>query len=371
MESNIQVGIDGYWMIDDYRGMGSFAWQLIEPLADKCSVFIPDNSSKLKIVNNKYQKLSKKMFLLWEQLSIPCAVKKNKVEYMIYPYNTGAFRKVEGKRISIIHDLIFLKSKKELPYSASMYQNLGRLYRKFFLGINIKNADYIVTVSQFTKSELIKEYGLNESKITVIPNSLPEHWYQTLPKDTVSDKYLFTVAGEAPSKNLTTLLDAFALALSKYNIHGLKLTIAGVKSEYHHKYLQHCKLLGIDSYVEFLGYISTNELKSLYVNSYGFIFASLFEGFGIPLIEALASRTPVAFSNVTSLPEIAADCGISFNPYDMPSIAEAISQLFYLDEKLKVRMVDKGFKRALDFQELKVRKDIENFWSFMLEPGKD
>ncbi|EPS5376068.1 TPA: glycosyltransferase family 4 protein [Escherichia albertii] len=358
------IGIDGYWMTGQFRGMGRFAWQLVASLRKECIAFYPKkrtDSGDLKCIELIYSP-----FPIWEQIQLPFAIKKNKIDVMIYPYNTGPLIKFEKKRVIVIHDLIFFKNNKELPHSASIYQNIGRYYRRLMTGLNIKKADVIITVSEFTKLEICSTFNINPNNIIVIPNALSDHWYGIEENSSVcNENYIFTVAGDAPSKNLKRLLSAFS-KLVKDNT-TLRLKIAGVKRSKHKYYSDICQELDIINNVDFLGYISIDELKGLYKNAKGFIFASLFEGFGIPLIEAMASRIPIAYSKSTSLPEIANGYGICFDPYSIQEIYEALLILTTKDA-YPMNDIQRAYEHSLQYKrnvvDSKVIQTFAKFYQF-------
>ncbi|MEZ8382421.1 glycosyltransferase family 4 protein [Vibrio splendidus] len=353
----MKLGIDIRWMVNNHRGMGRFAEFLIKPVEDKIIAFAPNNidSSNYKVV-----KKGNSFFPWWEQCILPLLSRKEKIDYLILPYNTGPiFGCGEAKRIVVIHDLIFMCSKDELPLSMSFYQILGRYYRRFVVPRVAKKANIIVTVSEYTKKELMEKLNVSENKIKVIPNSIQNEWFSERMPLSERKPYLFTVAGEAPSKNVSNLLKAFSLA--RGNIDGnIKLRIAGIKVAHHAVFIAQTKTLGIENHVEFLGFVSDKALQQQYREAQAFVFASLFEGFGIPLLEAMASGTPVICSNSTSLPEVVGDSALLFNPRDVSDIANKIVNIFSDDDS--GRMVDHAYLRACKFSEDAVNRKIKTFW---------
>ncbi|WP_223821075.1 glycosyltransferase family 4 protein [Burkholderia contaminans] len=181
--------------------------------------------------------------------------------------------------------------------------------------------------------------------------------------------YLFTVAGEVPSKNVDRLLQAFALARPTLS-EDLKLCIAGIKTPHHKYFLQRAAALGLGGHVELLGYVSRQELTMYYRQARAFIFASLFEGFGIPLLEAMASGTPVACSNTTSMPEIVGGCGLHFDPFSVGDMAEQIRKICSGAAAVDV-MVRGGISRARTFSESTVSPLIQDFWSVCREHSQE
>jgi glycosyltransferase involved in cell wall biosynthesis len=352
----MKFGIDVRWM-NNNRGMARFAEFFIKPLKKEIIALAPNN-----IGDTSYQTVKKgnSFFPWWEQYILPILSKQEALDFLILPYNTGPiFGNTQAKQIAVIHDLIFMRSRKELPLSMSLYQTLGRYYRRFVVPRVAKKADIIVTVSEYTKSELIEKLNVPADKIRVIPNSIENDWFVEPIPLTERKPYLFTVTGSAPSKNVPNLLKAFSIAKNHYESNFM-LRIAGINTAHHATYITQAKALGIEHQVEFLGFISDQELQLQYRQARAFVFASLFEGFGIPLLEAMASGTPVCCSNSTSLPEVVGDTALLFDPTDIADIANNLV-LVLADKEAKLRTVA-AYKRATEFSEDAVNKKIKTFW---------
>ncbi len=355
----MRFGIDIRWMVNNHRGMGQFAEFLIKPISTDIFALAP-----VGVVDGKYCTISKgnSFFPWWEQFVLPNIANSENIDFLILPYNTGPILlSTDAKRISVIHDLIFMKDQDELPISTSMYQTLGRYYRRFVVPRVAKSSDIIITVSEYTKLELIEQLGVSANKIKVIPNSIKDVWFcEPLPLESRSP-YLFTVAGESPSKNVMTLLKSFSLAINSL-APDINLVIAGIKLSQQVPFFSFCKDLGIESRVEFLGFLSDEELQQRYREASAFVFASLFEGFGIPLLEAMASGTPVCCSNTTSLPEVAGESALYFNPRNSNEIAQQIVACLNCSSDEKAIRVDAGIQRAKLFSEQNMDKKVREFW---------
>lgn len=351
--------IDVRWMVGSFRGMGRYAWQLIEPIKNKTLALAPSGTNPTTL-KNCYS--GRAFFPYWEQIVQPLLAKKNQVKYLICPYNTGPLWVPKGvKTVLVVHDLIFMKSFKELPLSVSIYQVLGRLYRRFVVPRLIRKVNYIVTVSHYTKNEILQKYS-PKTDVVVIPNAISSDWLNhTFIPLSCRENYFITVTGEAPSKNLVRLIKAYANYVSQVQI-PTPLKVIGVKHSYHLEFQSLADELGVGSYIEWVGFVSNEELITLYGNAKGFIFASLFEGFGIPLIEAMATGTPIACSNTTSLPEVVGECAFQFSPY---SADEIIKGFLYLDqdEKMLRPFVIKSLERVKKFSEEEINKKFVLFWN--------
>lgn len=355
----MKLGVDIRWMVGNYRGMGRFARQLIAPVNSSVVGLAPRG-----IAATEWSCVSQgnSFFPWWEQKVLPQLCRREQLDFLLCPYNTGPLASLGSTRaIAVIHDLIFMQPWSVLPPSMSFYQTLGRLYRRQVVPAFARRADTILTVSHFTKNELVERFGLPESAVHVIPNAIADDWFETpLPLD-ARLPYLFTVAGEAPSKNVSRLLKAFALALPTLDA-GITLKIAGIKPAYHQAFSQQANQLGIAGQVELLGFLSDQQLRQYYRQAKAFVFASLFEGFGIPLLEAMASGTPVACSNSTSMPEVVGSYGVQFDPISVEDMAEKIRYLCSSAQTLS-SLAKGGLERAQGYSESMVAQSMNVFWS--------
>ncbi|EGR2261000.1 glycosyltransferase family 4 protein [Vibrio parahaemolyticus] len=362
----MNVGIDARLMAGRVRGMGKYAVQFISGCESDLIGLTFASFEKSNTLNLKGKGSS--FYPLWEQITLPTLVGTERLDYLVCPYNTAPLFKLRNtKLILVVHDLIYLKSTKELPLSVSFFQTLGRFYRRLIVPRAIKKADFIITVSEFTKQELFDCFQVDSKKVTVIPNSISEEWCRLppLPLD-LRKNYIFTVSGEAPSKNVERLIKSFAI-FQKENQQAYVLKIAGIKAEHHGKFQSIANQYSVGEQVEFLGFLSDEQLFTLYREARVFIFASLFEGFGIPLIEAMAAGTPVCCSNTTSMPEVVGDAAELFNPADVNQIAKAISDIIKCDSSAFDDKVHLGRKRVLKYLSKNVDEDVKAFWSKLNE----
>lgn len=348
-------------MVGNHRGMGNFARALIEPVSDRVSALLPAGSHTAEWPSVSH---GADFYPWWEQRVLPRLAARQGATHLLCPYNTAPLAEVAGaKKIVVIHDLIYLTPIRELPLSASPYQNLGRLYRRWVCPRAMRGADAIVTVSEFSRSALCERFGIRPEQVHVLPNSISNDWYISEPlPDQTRSPYLFTVSGEAPSKNLAGLLHAFARLHHDRSVNmQVNLRIAGVSARYHDTYARLALRLGIAGAVQFEGYLDGDALRRLYREAWAFVLPSLQEGFGIPLLEAMASGTPVACSNTTSLPEVAGDAAWLFDPTDTDAIAATLASAISDSAMRKVR-AKQGLERAALFHRDRIRPRIAEFW---------
>ena len=359
----MRILVDGRWMSAPLRGMGRFARQLIQPLlgTNQLLVLLPKGSVHNYASSAMYRRPV--AFPLWEQLTLPSAAARAKADYILCPYNTGPFyRSKEQKVLLVVHDLIYLESYRRLALSRSLYQSLGRVYRRVVMPPVLREAFRIVTVSHFTKHQIIRRFRLSEEQISVIPNSLSNDLLMHPPSllDRNAAIYL-AVTGDAPSKNLAALLEAFRIAVDELP-RGSCLWVVGVPKERQRPWIERVAALGIATNVVFLGTLTDRELMGLYDRAGSLVFPSLMEGFGIPLIEAMARRLPIAASNATAIPEVVGDAAVLFDPQDAMSIAAAIVKVGN-DRVLREQLARCSDVRVHTFSHEATGPLVKNFWA--------
>ncbi len=216
----------------------------------------------------------------------------------------------------------------------------------------IKRADLIIADSEFTKNEIIEKWNISQEKIKVTYLGVGEEFYpiedeiiiaKVKHKYGIKNKYILYVGNIEPKKNLIRLIEAFFQL--RNSITGYNLVITGGKSWFFDHVFQKVNELNLQKEVIFTGYISDEELPALYNGADIFIFPSLYEGFGIPVIEAMACGTPVITSNVASLPEVVGEAGVLVDPFNLEEITTAMYQLL-TDTNLHTKLKEKGLQRA-------------------------
>jgi len=254
------------------------------------------------------------------------------------------------RKVLIVHDLVW----KLYPQTTSNY---NRWVQRFFALRSIQEADRIVAFSGSTKQDLVGMVGLDPARITVIHNGVSPafqpHDRQKAAKYIagrygVSSNYICTVGTLEPRKNLATLIKAFAI-LRKHDGAVHQLVIAGPKGWGNLQLRRKYEVAGLtERNIKFLGFVPDPDLPLLYAGAAAFVFPSLYEGFGLPLLEAMACGTPVACSNRSSLPEIGADAVLYFDPESPEEIARVVGKILN-DHELRETLNSRGLQRARQF----------------------
>lgn len=285
--------------------------------------------------------------VLWHMFVLPFKVQKETYEWMYLPAGNRrlmAFYPI--KTLVTMHDLSQFNVGKK-------YDMFRMFYIKKIIPFFLKRADKVFSVSQNTANDMVRHFGMKQEDITVNYNGVNTHNFKVsteLDENTRTQKkpYILYVARiEHPGKNHLNLIKAYEMLPELYKscydlcLVGSDWNGADVVHEYANNSLDVNR-------IKFLGYVSNEELPSYYKNASLFVFPSFYEGFGIPVVEAMASGTAVAISNTSSLPEVGGDAAIYFNPQSVKEIFEAIFSVL-LNPEVKKKMIELGTQQAKKF----------------------
>lgn len=236
------------------------------------------------------------------------------------------------KCVITIHDLNHI----DIAYNSSF---LKKIYYSFFLKRACKRCAKILTVSNFSKRRIIDWSGVSEEKVVVVGNGVSPDFHLNVIPHFESEPYILMVSNRKLHKNEERAIRAYSNSSGRNKF---KILITGYSDE---KLDELCQELDISNNVIFLGRLSDQQLASVYKGSLFLLFPSLYEGFGLPVVEAMACGTPVLTSNSTSLVEIAGDAALLVDPKNIDEITAAIEKLID-DELLRRDLILKGFERA-------------------------
>lgn len=286
------------------------------------------------------------LIVSWFEYALPTALKKEKIDVFFSPDGFLSLRS-KCKQIGVIHDLNFLHHPKDLPWRYNKYYN-------FFFPRFAKKANHLLTVSNFSKEDIIQSYGISSSKITVAWNGAAEIFQPitqeekeaTRQKYTHGVPYFLFVGALHPRKNIKTLFKAFQLYKKQGNKG--KLLIVGTalfkKNHAYNNLIQE----EFKEDIHFAGHLKIEELAKVTASALALVFVPYFEGFGIPLVEAMRCGTPIIAGNLTSLPEVIGDAGILVDPFDEKEIANNMKLLAENDD-LRKELSQKGLQRSTLF----------------------
>ncbi len=295
--------------------------------------------------------LPARFYPLWEQFTLPKAAHAEKIDLLHCTANTAPLW-YNKPLVVTIHDVIYMES---FDFSGSAYQNFGNVYRRYIVPKIAKKAKKIITVSEYAKNIISNRLGIAADKIDVVYNGVHEK-YTSISDETilssVRNKYklpqsfLLHFGNTATRKNTIGVLKAYALY--KKNNNAIPLVITGIDKNLLAKWLQSIQAEEIVNDIILPGYIAAEDLPSMYNLASIFLYPSLNEGFGMPVIEAMACGTPVITSTVTSLPEVAGDAAMLIDPSNENDICSAIQTLSSQPE-LYAALQSKGWINAKRF----------------------
>lgn len=325
------IGFDGSRAFVSKRtGTENYSYQLLKSLTqiDSKNQYIVylrpgNNPGKGWPTNFKFSILNFKF--LWTQVGLATQTFKDKLDVLFIPAHTSPlFHRPGLKTVVTVHDL-------GAEYLPQLHQLKQRLYLKWVTNYQLKNATKLIAVSKATKDDLINKIGIKAKKIEVVYEGYDKDKFKIQSskfKNNVKAKgyYLF-VGTVQPRKNLARLIKA----MEKFPG---RLVIAGGKGWDADSIYSLPKKLGIEDKVKFLGYVPEKDLPGLYFGAQAFVFPSLFEGFGLPILEAQACSCPVLTSNLSSMPEVAGKGAIYVNPYSVESIIEGMKEVVRNKQKL-------------------------------------
>jgi len=286
---------------------------------------------------------------LWENITLPLFLRKKGVDVFHGPAFMIPLLNGKIGAVVTIHDIVSFRMPSTIPKKYALYMQL-------LIRTVAKRANMVITVSEFNKRELMDCLNVPESKIKVVhhgvspmfkPDNDAAKRELLKAKFGVRKNYMLFVSNLEPRKNLVRLMEAFDQARAKLNGE-YQLVICGKKGWLYKEILKtYEKLRGQDDII-ITNYVNEDDLLGLYQNADMFVFPTLYEGFGLPVLEAMASGAPVITSNVSSLPEIAGDAAELINPLNVEEISNAMLKLAASSDT-RMEMRKKGFAQAAKF----------------------
>lgn len=368
----MRVGIDCRTILNpengEQAGVGHYTYSLVKHLLkiDKKNQYVlffdwrvKDTAEfKQKNVKIKYLPFSqykKYLPLAYSHLLVSAVFLSEKLDLFHGPANVVPLT-YPGKCVVTVHDLAIYKHPSWFPSGQAFS-------RKFLVPKSVKKARRIIAVSQATKSDLVKKFKVPVKKINVIYEGVTSvvkrppaksksgiSKEEILKKYKVADNYVLFVGTLDPRKNIPQLLGAFDSLFQKKTrkLEGVELVIAGAKGFQYEKVFEAIKSLKYGYKVRYLNYVPHNDKIALMKNALCFVFPTLYEGFGLPVLEAMSLGVPVITSKISSLPEITEDAAILINPESTKEIAAALKKVL-INKKLREKMSQAGQKQAAKF----------------------
>lgn len=359
----MKIGIEGQRLYRKKKhGMDMVALELIKNLQiiDKENEYVvfvkPDEDSGCipKANNFKIIELGGGPYPTWEQFALPKAARKEGCDLLHCTSNTGPIWS-KTPLVTILHDIIYLESISIFKKAGTWYQKLGNMYRRWVVPPVVRKSKRVATVSNFEKERIKKFMGLGDNLVAIY-NGVGEHFKPVTDKSDLEmakkkyelpDRFMFFLGNTDPKKNTPNVLKAFA----EYNEQS-KLKYKLVMLDYEEEALRNILTdIGhpeIRKDIHLTGYVVNTDLPAIISQCKVFLYPSLRESFGIPILEGMACGVPVITSNTSSMPEIAEDAALLVDPHKWEEIRNAIEKVLN-DEKLKAQLIKKGLARVKHF----------------------
>lgn len=361
--NRMRIGIDcRMW---DESGIGRYLRNLVLNLAkmdreNSYFLFILRKNKDIRLLDNFIKvEVDFGWYGASEQIKFPKIIKSYNLDLMHFPHFNIPFL-YKGKFVVTIHDLIHQhhSTNRSSTLNPVFYRIKKLGYSKVFQQALIKSQK-IITPSNFVKDQLVKEWGVSADKIKVTYEGVDEGLLNFSTKSLgnplrFNGPYLFYIGNAHPHKNLNKFINVFKKINQKYP--HLKLVLSGKKNYFWERILKEIK--GDDNVI-YTDYVTDKDAVGLYKNALIFVMPSMEEGFGIPILEAMACGCPVTSSNAGSLKEVGGDAALYFNPKDESDMEEKIIKVLE-DKKLRAELIKKGEKRVKDFSwEKTARQTLE------------
>ncbi len=295
------------------------------------------------------KELLKKYF--WTQFGLSAELLVNPVDVLFVPAHTIPF--IHPRRsVVTIHGL-------EYEFSPESYSLYSRIFHRFFIKKSCRWADKIIAVSDKTKQDLIKLYKTPADKIKIIPNGFSPVNLEGVGKNEIikaNSPYLFFIGRLEERKNVVNIVKAFEILKKKYNYPG-KLLLGGGRGYGYDKIKKVIKNSAYKTEIEELGFVSEKEKWRYFKYADTFLFPSLLEGFGIPIVEAQSMGTPVVTSDLSPMKEVAGDKRVIANPNEPSQLAEIVNKILQ-DKELREDVIKQGLKNIKKYSWEKTAREI-------------
>jgi len=367
----MKIGIDARTIVGKRAGKGQYTYNLVKALIEAdsknqyflyCSRSLPED---LKPSENFQQRIIRKPSLFWHIVTF-VQLKKDKVDVFLAPTSYIIPALGYRKSVVVVHDLFSFLGLVSRQKKATITERLAA--RRAF-----RYARKIIAISQNTKDDLMRLFNINPKKISVIYNGVDKQFIPIQNKSEIDrvlkqyklpDKFFLFVSTLEPRKNVVRLIRAYYQLSTSNQQATTKLVIVGQRGWSYQKIFDTVDELNLKEKVIFADYIENEDLPYLYNAALAFVLPSLYEGFGLPVLEAMACQCPMITSNVSSLPEVGGKAVLYVDPYRVDEIAKVMKKVL-VNQDLRKELQQKGLERAKKFswektarETLKVLKQI-------------
>ena len=369
----IKIGFDAYFL-SYRRGIGNFVYHVLSHLAflDRKNQYLLYMAAKPKNLdlslpqNFILRSFACPIYPLWEQIGLPFVAIRDSVDILHCPANTGPlFLPQKIKMVLTIYDVMYLLPYEVLPASPSPYQRLGRIYRRWVVPRIAKRADAIITDSHHSCQDILHILQVPSERVSVVYGA-PSPTFRPLPNKEkieqvkqrygIKGRFILTLGGLDPRKNIARVLQSFK-KFKQQSKSDHQLVIVGLPKSGQRLFSRIAMEMEIAEQVVFTGFVPEEDLVALYNGAEVFLYPSLYEGFGLPVLEAMACGTPVIASTAGSIPEIAGEAALLIEPKDIEALALAIEQVIN-DQALRLELIVRGFEQVKKFSWEKAAREL-------------
>jgi len=358
------------------HGMEVVALELLKELQEldrtnEYTVFVredEDNKCLKETATFKIEKLRGRSYFDWEQFSLSKAIKKFKPDFLHSTCNTSAL----GLKIPLLltlHDIIYLE---KIDFKGSAYQNFGNLYRRFIVPKVVSTSKFVITVSNFEKEVIINKLKVPPEKVKVVHNAASAKFNNNYAPEEIEHfrksyhlpaNFILFLGNTAPKKNTKNVIASY-LRYCRWVDHKVPLVILDYDKALVEEQLSKSGATDLLEHFLFPGFVPSDQMPLMYNAADLFLYPSLRESFGLPILEAMGCGTPVITSNTSSMPEVGGNAAVYVNPYSVENISKAICDTVSNNTR-NAELSSKGLQRAKEFSWNRSAKELLSIYEKM------
>ncbi|MFZ5494500.1 MAG: glycosyltransferase family 4 protein [Verrucomicrobiota bacterium] len=383
MQSSLRIGMD-VRLLAKRRGIGNYVHNLLEAVAasdTRHRFVLYGDHEELRAVapaDDRFEVriMSPKIYPVWEQLALPVQAGRDGVDLLHCPANAGPLWMPRDVGLVLtVHDVMYMLPESQLPVSPSLYQRLGRAYLRRVVPSAVRHARAVLTISRYSRSDICRHLGVKAETVDVI-HEAAGRTFRPLANDEAEARlrgfglrrsFFVTLGAIDPRKNTLFTIEAFARLVAQGEQEH-DLVIVGLAPKAREHFAQHLRARNLGPRVHLLGFVTEEELTALYGRATAILYPSLYEGFGIPILEGMACGTPVVGSVHASIPEIAGDAALLIDTVEPEMLTAAMARILG-DVGLRRELIARGRKRAAEFSWDKLAKETLAVYERVSRPG--
>lgn len=378
----MKIGIEGQRLFRQKKhGMDMVALELVNNLQDidhynEYFVFVKpdkDNTCIRKAENFHVVELNGGSYPQWEQFALPKAAREYGCGLLHCTSNTAPL-KASMPLVVTVHDMIYMEKFPLFASGFNWYQRLGNTYRRYVVPRVIKKSEKVITVSNYEKKRMSMFFNLDEQRLQAVYNGVSAHFKKIKDqreleriskKYKLPDRFLFFLGNTDPKKNTPGVLRAYSMFL-KQTDDPVPLVMPDYDMKELRRILDDIGDPGLLEHIHLTGYINNSELPGIYNQCEIFLYPSLRESFGIPILEGMACGVPVITSNAASMPEVSGGAAYLVNPMKPQEVVEGIFKI-RASESLRNELIEKGLKRSSEFTWKNMAEEVLKIYKSILE----